>query len=567
MIEMLKNEQILVNKSSNRTIRFVSVDFLRGTFIWVMLILHCLMRVYDLSWLDTSESIAQARIILIVIFAFSMFLGGWCGFFLLVSAIGNMISMQNSLKKGKSVSELILKQVVNGCLLLIFAFLTESILGYNGYLGNLVFGNYGNWRIIIYRGYHMETIHTIAWCVIINGIVQGLLSRNGGFKKTKRNILIYIILALFVILFTPFVWKFVNIIIPGYPFAQYEGSFRIVQYPLEGTSTFGDYILLFLLMPLAGQPEPIFPFLAVSFMGSIIGIWITQDHPNQDFAKKGMLVSALMLIVGLIGTGIMIVSGTQNIGTFFNSTWNIPKLSSWLWWFLFLTGCQIFVSIYSIRVIEFRGKAEPFARKTKYFRQLGFIAFSIYNFQFIDVIPRAIVSIFPNIDALHFKVSGLLTLIIMAGIFITWSIIIWLWEKVDYIGGMEWFIAVLSNLILPKSKNNKNYVEDDKKKKKWWKIERLNAEKYLINVNWINLKSADEVDHKKLNDSKLAFWSAIIGFPVVMFSFFALDIAIESKLTEGSNKYNRWAKILGFTGIIFFVVVFFILTFMTGLAL
>jgi len=65
-----------------------------------------------------------------------MFLGAWAGFFLLVSAFGNMISMQNSLKKGKSVSELIRKQVVKGCLLLIFAVLTESLLGYNGYLGN-----------------------------------------------------------------------------------------------------------------------------------------------------------------------------------------------------------------------------------------------------------------------------------------------------------------------------------------------------------------------------------------------------------------------------------------------
>jgi len=562
---MEESGEILVDTTLKGPNRFASIDFLRGIMIWLMLVLHCLMRVYDLSWAGSSESMAQSRIILIVIMVFTLFLGGWCGFFLLVSAIGNMISMQKSLKNGKSISELTLKQVVKGSLLLIFAFLTESLLGYNGYLGHLVFGNYENWHIILYRGYHMETIHTIAWCVIINGIIQGLLSRNGGYKKTKRNVLIYIILAFTVILLTPFAWKFADFIIPGYPFAQYDGSLRIVQYPLEGTSTFGDYILLFFLMPLAGQTEPIFPFLVVSFIGSIIGIWITQDHPKQDFAKKGMLVSAVMVIVGLIGTGITIATGTQDLGIFFNETYNIPKLSSWLWWFLFLTGCQIFVAIYSIRVIEFRGKAEPFARKTTYFRRLGFIAFSIYNFQFIDVIPRAIVSLFPNIDALHSRVSGLLSLVILAGIFITWWFVMWLWEKVDYIGGMEWFIAVLTDLILPKNKNQKKNGEDEKKK--WWKIDRLNAKNILINANWINLKSADEVDHKHFVDSKLAFWSAIIGFPVVMFSFFALDIAFESKLTEGTNKYNRWAKILGFTGIFFFAVVFITLTFMTGLAL
>jgi hypothetical protein len=175
------------------------------------------------------------------------------------------------------------------------------------------------------------------------------------------------------------------------------------------------------------------------------------------------------------------------------------------------------------------------------------------------------VSLFSNIDALHSRVSGLLSLVILAGIFITWWVVMWFWEKVDYIGGMEWFIAVLSGLILPKNKYQKNNGEDEKKK--WWKIDRLNAKNNLINANWINLKSANEVDHEHYHDSKLAFWSAIIGFPVVMFSFFALDIAFESKLTEGSNKYNRWAKILGFTGIFFFAFVFITLTFMTGLAL
>ncbi len=59
------------------------------------------------------------------------FLGGWAGFFLLISTICNSISMQNNLKKGLAVSRVLKKQLIVGFLLLIIAYLTESITGYH----------------------------------------------------------------------------------------------------------------------------------------------------------------------------------------------------------------------------------------------------------------------------------------------------------------------------------------------------------------------------------------------------------------------------------------------------
>ena len=78
----------------------------------------------------------------------------------------------------------------------------------------------------------METIATIAWCMIINGIVQGLLSINGGYNKIRRNIIIYAILAIIVIIVTQPLWNwlYTNITIDGikgYPFAMYPNSTTI----------------------------------------------------------------------------------------------------------------------------------------------------------------------------------------------------------------------------------------------------------------------------------------------------------------------------------------------------
>lgn len=66
-----------------RSNRFATIDFLRGIAIWMMLLLHLLMRVYDRSWVDDPAQMAQARVIVIVILVFALYLGGWCGFFYL----------------------------------------------------------------------------------------------------------------------------------------------------------------------------------------------------------------------------------------------------------------------------------------------------------------------------------------------------------------------------------------------------------------------------------------------------------------------------------------------------
>ena len=115
--------------------RYPTIDFLRGLAIWMMVFLHTLMR-----WVDRGavvDTIGSQQLFVVFILLSAVFFGAWCGFFLLVSAVGNMISMQKSLERGADVKGLAMKQILGGFILLMFAFLSESAIGYHGALGNI----------------------------------------------------------------------------------------------------------------------------------------------------------------------------------------------------------------------------------------------------------------------------------------------------------------------------------------------------------------------------------------------------------------------------------------------
>jgi len=112
--------------------RYVSLDFLRGLAIFTMIFLHMLNDILNIDALiNNVNNIPLINIVALVVFPY---LGGLAGFFLMISAIGNMVSMQKRLQRGNPVKELVIRQVVGGTILLIFAMLTESTIGFLGYL-------------------------------------------------------------------------------------------------------------------------------------------------------------------------------------------------------------------------------------------------------------------------------------------------------------------------------------------------------------------------------------------------------------------------------------------------
>jgi hypothetical protein len=186
--------------------RFVTLDFARGIAIVGMLILHLIGDYLNVDVLLGEDMINTLPIINLLALVLLPYFGGLAGFFLIVSAAGNMVSMYRDLGREKSVRSIVLKQVIGGVVLLIFAMLSESTLGYHGVIGqftrNLNNPANGNYSVALWRWNTFETVHTIAWCLIINGCIQGLLSLKKNWQNRKRMIISYIVLAVVVIALT-----------------------------------------------------------------------------------------------------------------------------------------------------------------------------------------------------------------------------------------------------------------------------------------------------------------------------------------------------------------------------
>ena len=589
--------------------KYASIDFLRGFAIWMMVFVHTLMRWVDQSGIEST--LDQLPMLILVILLGSVFFGGWAGFFLMVSATGNMISMYKNLNRGQKVGDVVLKQVIGGCLLLFCAVLTEAVIGYHGYLGEIALGRPEMLDVLLYRGFHQETIHTVAWAIILNGITQGLLSIKGGHKKIKRNIIIYLILAAIVIGISVPVWEGLRFSFPGlntealpleYPFDTPLAGERAIQYGILGVTPFWQLVKQWFIAPLAGGPEPILPFLAVSYIGSVIGLFLMKKEEERERNPEklpstrpitiGLIIGFSVFVVGLVTTALLgVMSENMNlVGDLISHHYDVRALYEdglkygtgfsflWLSWFSMETAAQLCAILLLLRVVEFRGKAKQFGRKTLYFRRFGFVAFSVYNYQFVDIIAvfvfAGIGAIFPILGIPGSEGGGYSAIInaadnvygpgmiwfLIAAVYGIHQVLLLIWEKTNFTLGFEWFISKTSNILVPSKRR-------DKKREGFFYSSRLDAKKGLYTPEWIEIVPYDQVQHKKLVDSKLSARLCWLGLVIPPLALVSLGVARTALKTEGKNKYSKLGFIVSIIGICLTVAIISVLLIIPGIAL
>lgn len=131
------------------------------------------------------------------------------------------------------------------------------------------------------------------------------------------------------------------------------------------------------------------------------------------------------------------------------------------------------------------------------------------------------------------------------------------WERIKYIGSLEWFIRTITNNIIPARKQTFDSTV------KWWQRGEIDVENTFTNPDWIDL--VDPAEEKEENkdefllehkDSKLALILSIVGLVTLIFnaaSIFGLFVTINARKIEGKNKKNTAALVLSIIGCVFFV--------------
>ncbi len=433
--------------------RLGSLDFQRGLAIFLMVFLHSIQHLYDIGWATNIDQLLQMNVLVILSVVLMAFLSGWAGYFLIISAIVNSLAMCKRALRGHRPIQILLKQVLNGLGILFAAVLTDGWFGYYGYLGKGL--RTGNWttqsflQTAIGRSFFMmETLHTIGWCMIITAIVQFLMIRNGGYKKTKRNIIIFAILVVVIIAVSPLIWNWSDNMNWGgyYNFSittnvgihrKYFTSFR---WPSE-TDQFriGTFKASFFTL-LAGDLEPLFPFLSTSFLGALIGTILgKEDNPPKRLPFYGAMTALSFIALG----GILIAVGLP-----FDFTWFRPTMT----YFLILMGAWVGLISFILYKVEYRGNPEKFANKkmVRFMRLWGMISLSIFSLQIFSLFPRWILSfLLTDINLVNQKLpfgqEGYVLLICIYIVF-TYHLLVKLWSKVNFKFSFEWFIIRFANI-------------------------------------------------------------------------------------------------------------------------
>ncbi|MFW9923848.1 MAG: hypothetical protein ACFFDW_11240, partial [Candidatus Thorarchaeota archaeon] len=363
--------------------RIVSLDFQRGLAIWLVTFLHSFESLYDYTWVkEDPKALTSLPIPVLIIGAFVGFFSCWNAYFLLISSTVNSYSTTKKYsEKIIRANKILAKQLLTGFLLIIVGMFTVSF-GLKGYLDQgFRYGTWANFDILYRSQFRMSTLHIIGYSLIINGLIHYLLMKKDGENKYLRNMLVYGILTLAIIVASPFVHSAVDNMSWKIPENPPPGLSDSTSWPNEYFQGYNASAKAFFMTIIAGDMEPLFPYLATSFIGSMIGLTLAKKEP----------VKRLPLIGGLIAIVFMVLGGMFMALGFFVPTNGRPAIGN----YLLMLGGQIGVMMLFLYFVEYRGRTEKFANRkiVRHFRMWSMISLTIFSFGMLEIIPKEILSI------------------------------------------------------------------------------------------------------------------------------------------------------------------------------
>jgi uncharacterized membrane protein len=409
--------------------RSLTLDFLRGFAIWMMIIFHTFQNSWDdLQQINTVDYYLTLPFYYLIPLFLLAYLSSWAGLFLIISTTVNVISTHRKIEKGIPLSRIRRRQVQTGVLLLILAYLAESLTVYTGFIGYAFHsGSFSDYGLI--RGFmDWRTLHIISFSLITTSIYLSMLYRQDGYLKLKRNLLVTAILALCFVILTPVIEQ----VIQQHIYSWWAEGDPEQQYIIP--SSLSAFALKFFLIAINGHLEPIFPFFASALIGVMFGMVLSQDQPPKTFPRYAMAggVAVLLSSLMLFAFG----NGLQPPFLFHRNTA----------WFLMGLGGQICSLALLLWLVEFRGNTDWFKNRTTFWRRWGMSALTIYCLQTLDIPLRLLLHLITGLDShvkggLSFEYTVLLSILT----FLWWDLILRIWAEFDYKFSLEWIMVHITS--------------------------------------------------------------------------------------------------------------------------
>lgn len=424
--------------------RIVSLDFLRGLAMICMMGFHVLIHVsYHAQASNYSDLDAIMESGLLPLFILIFLLANFRALFLMVSMTVYGYTMTRSILKGRDQKQLLKKNLFFAFILYLVALFTESVPANWGILGRSIMKD--RWvPEAINRVMHFETLNSIAVSIAVLSILLYFLGRNDGIKKKKRNILVFTITAIVIVITAHFVLQYVEAVWPEYYALGYSIKDDLANNTFSEQYTWnsvGEFFLKLILSAFIGVEQPILPFMATTCIGGLIGYLLAQEKVSEKLPRRGMLIGLGLIIAGAI---VLILDFDA-----FSVDFNVFPT----WFYLLSTGIELIFLMALLRMVEFSRrvalseKMNNFVKKTRVARRWGMISLTLFMWQ---VFPEFLMRFLGNIvtgGQIEFmdrgEAGGLASIIMIAVVLIVWDLIIRLWEKAEFKGTMEYIMTML----------------------------------------------------------------------------------------------------------------------------
>ncbi len=433
----LQTTPIPINTTNSN--RLAALDFLRGVAILLVIGFHSIERALPSNYWD--QFLTSSPRWQFYLFGPFLLLMSWRGFFILISAIVYIYTYETKSRIFNQPGTIWKNNMLKGGVLFIFGCVINVFLDPFATVGYLI--NTGQWRPdrFIERLKFSDAVQMIVLGLMIYSTIHFFLMRGGGVKKPSRNMLIYGALAIVVIFFTPVVNNLV--------FSRY-GVQRDEILGMH-TPTLLSFVEGMLVANIVGYAQPLFPYLAVTFVGCIIGIIISQSEwSNREKLKTLYFLGSFILIFGLFDW--IVLTGMEPMTTFMIA----PR------WFLIVnSGLQTLLIGVILQVLDYPKSHEKHSkriRKVRAIRRAGLLSLTLFATQFLDILPRLLLTKITGIDfknygQLHTIYEGFLLLSV---VILFWILVLRLWEIARFYGSFDWMLIRVIGFI-----SKRKYVRKD----------------------------------------------------------------------------------------------------------
>ena len=405
--------------------RILTFDVLRGIAIFGVVVIHLFAFLLDFPWPDANDlrDVSPGRVI---VFAAIQYFSGWAALFLLISGAVNTYVYARRIRMGVKPSNLQKKMIAAGLALLLMAYATEILFHYQGlipgYLYNqLIEGGDTDFDLghtLLVRWLRVETIRMIAFGQLAIAIIVPLLYSKSSQDRQNRIVFMLLAMAFLSNLLTPLL---------RLSFSHYATGWSN-DYQYTGINAL--FVQTF-FSQLAGEAEPIFPYVSVALVGSAIGLLLsTNERPR--FLLRSLLIGGIML------KGIALTLHILGYAIFPFRRYNQV-------WFIFTFGGQLILLALFLVTTEYQGNLNLMKRLTRPFRRWGMISLTIYTFHIFGI---ALLLPLAYLDWIELKPQSytlLETILILVIVIIIFDLLIRLWSLYDFKWSLEWILLRMSS--------------------------------------------------------------------------------------------------------------------------